>query len=92
MSQLRRPDRVVHQHGDGHRAHAAGNRRYRPGALKGAGKMYIANKFSVVTAINSDINHRRAGFDPFALHQLGSPHRRDQNVRLGHPRWQITSF
>ena len=55
---------VLQQHGDGHRAHAAGHGRNPGGAFAGLFEFYVAAQLSVAHTGNPDVQHDRAGTDP----------------------------
>ena len=45
-------------------------------------EMHVAAKPAVVAPVNTNVDHDRAGFDPFTRDQLGTTHGDDQNVGL----------
>ena len=64
----RRLERVAHQHGDRHRADAAGHGRDQPGALAGGFELDVAGELAV-EAVHADVDDHGALLDPVALDQ-----------------------
>ena len=63
--------RVGHQHGDGHRADAAGNRRDPARDFFGRIKIHITAQFAVFHTVDSHVYHCGAGFDHVTGNHLG---------------------
>src|ERR1039457_5953061 len=77
---------VLHQHGDGHRADAAGIRRDFSGDRPHAGKIHVAHQSRAALGagighpVHPHVNHNRPRFDHVGLHKFGRAHGGDQNV------------
>ena len=83
---FRRPHGVLQQHGNRHRADAAGIGRDFAGDFFHGGKIHIADQFraglgtGIRHAVHAHVNHRCARLDHVGLHKFRNPHRRDQDV------------
>ena len=87
---LCRSQGILHQHGDGHRADAAGNGRDESRHFLGFIEIDIADQ--TITAllgrirfgIHAHVNYCRTGLDPIAAHHLGLADGRNENIGLPH--------
>lgn len=80
---------VLHQHGTGHGANAAGHR----GDVTRHGacflKVHIAVQLAVRTAVDADIDHHGAGLDHIASHKTSAANGGNQNIRVGADFFQV---
>src|SRR5690606_490835 len=75
---------VRQEHGDGHRTHAARDRRDGGRALLGRVELHVAHEFAVGEAVDADVDDVGALLDPGALDQTGPAHRGHHDVGLSH--------
>jgi hypothetical protein len=78
--------RVGHQHGDGHRANAAGNRCQSAGNSFHHIEIDVTNELAgtkvlIFDPVDPDIDHRRAWLHPICANHLRTPDSGHQNVR-----------
>lgn len=80
---------VLHQHGTGHGANAAGHRG--DVACHGACflKVHIAVQLAVRTAVDANIDHHGAGLDHIAGHKTSAANGCNQNIRVGADFFQV---
>ena len=87
---LSRPERVRHQHGDGHGTHAAWNRGDKSRHFLRFAETNIAHQplttllSRIRDSIDAHINDRCTGFDPIAAHHLRFANGSDENIRLSY--------
>jgi len=87
---LRRPEGVRHQHGDGHGTHTAWNRGDKSRHFLRFAETNIAHQpltallGRIRDSIDANINDRCAGFDPIAAHHLGFTNGSNENIRLSY--------
>src|SRR5437899_179410 len=74
-------ERVVHQHDDCHRTDAAGDGGDRAGDFLCRFEIDIADE-AAFSAVDSHVDHRRAGFDHWTGDEFRPADRGDKNVRL----------
>src|ERR1700687_3320634 len=76
----RRDDRVLHQHGDGHRPHTARNGRDERGAFLGGGELDVSDEATAVGPVDADVDHHTTRPNPVAADHLGAPDGGDQHT------------
>jgi len=81
LQHFRRFQRVLHQGRHRHRANPARYRGNPACACCGGFKADITDQPAIVQPVDANINHHRAGFDPFAGNKVRFSHRNDQNIR-----------
>mmetsp|Transcript_9477 Transcript_9477/g.15049 ORF Transcript_9477/g.15049 Transcript_9477/m.15049 type:complete len:293 (-) Transcript_9477:321-1199(-) len=87
--------RVLQQHGDGHRAHSSRHRRDERGHQAGLAEVHVAHQPMaqllrwIINRVDSHIDDDAAGLQPVASHHLGLAQRGNQDVRLLHLLFQV---
>ena len=75
------PHAVGHQHGNGHRAYAAGNRRNVRGLRRHAVEVHIPAELVVLVPVNSHVYDHSSVFHIAFIHHLRPAHGHHQDVR-----------
>ena len=68
--------------GDGHRADATGHGGDPAGSFGRRVELHVADQTTIIEPVDPDVDHHRAGFDPFTIDQPGLAYRNDEDVRL----------